>query len=111
MWHENTAGRQPRRCSSHASKKGVSYIQYKAESVTLFFSPCILTVHRVSHWTKEEGETEGTGRRRRRHQQLVGDLKKTSLSFKLKKKEAPDLTVRRSRFGSGCRHVISQLMR
>jgi hypothetical protein len=52
-----------------------------------------------------EGKTEVTGRRRRRHKQLLADLqeKRGYCTFK---EEALDRTVWRTGFGRGCGTVV-----
>jgi hypothetical protein len=54
-----------------------------------------------------EGEIEGTGRWRRRHKQLLDDLKGARRCRKLKE-EALDHTLRRTRFGRDYGPVVRQ---
>jgi hypothetical protein len=56
---------------------------------------------------KLEGRTEMTGRRGRRHKQLLDDLKEKRRYWKLKE-EALDCTVWRTHFGRGYRLVVRQ---
>ena len=56
---------------------------------------------------KMEGAIEVTGRKGRRHKQLVDDLQETTGDLKLKAETlAPSLWS--TRFGSGCRPVVRQ---
>jgi len=54
-----------------------------------------------------EGRIEVTGRRGRRHKQLLADLKERRVFSKLKE-EALDRVVWRTRFGRGCGPVVGQ---
>ena len=54
-----------------------------------------------------EGRVEGTGRRGRRHKQLLDDVKETTRYWKLKE-DALYRTVWRSRFGSGSEPVARE---
>jgi hypothetical protein len=56
---------------------------------------------------KLEGRIEMTGRRGRRHKQLLDDLKEKRRCWKFKE-EALDCTVWRTRFGSGYGPVVRQ---
>jgi hypothetical protein len=53
------------------------------------------------------GRIEITGRRRRRHKQLLDDLKERRRYWKLKEKEL-DRTLWRTRFGRGYGPVVTQ---
>ena len=63
----------------------------------------------LKHVTEEkiEGRIEVTGRRGRRHKQLLDDLKERRVFSKLKK-EALDRCLWRTRFGRGCGTVVGQ---
>jgi hypothetical protein len=54
-----------------------------------------------------EGKIEVTGRRGRRHKQLLDGLKERRVFSKLKE-EALDRAVWRTRFGRGCGPVVGQ---
>jgi hypothetical protein len=56
---------------------------------------------------KIEGGTEITGRRGRRSNQLLGDLKEMKGDWKLKE-EALDRSVWRTRFGRGYGYVVTE---
>jgi hypothetical protein len=59
----------------------------------------------LKHVTK--GGTVGTGRRGRRHKQLLDDLRETRMYWKLKE-ETLDCTLRRNDFGRGSGPVVRQ---
>jgi hypothetical protein len=59
---------------------------------------------------KTEGRLEVTGRRERRHKQLLDDLKERRAFLKFKK-EALDRGPWRTRFGRGCGPVVGQTER
>jgi hypothetical protein len=82
-------------------RRGICHKQYKEERLAGLVTSCVGTEG------KTEGRMEVTGRRGRRRQQFLDDLKDKWGYWKLNE-ETLDRTVWRIRLGRGCGPVVRQ---